>query len=215
MKAKDPQRGRKRNDAPETAPERGWRLFLAVPLTEAVAAQVASLTSDLATLNWPVRWVRPEAAHITLHFLGDTAPERAELLRLALPAAVASISSFSLTTAQLGVFPNSRRPRVIWLGLDDPAHRLAQVHEALASTLRSLGFPVEDRRFSPHITLGRVREAPATDAERLAASVQHHLTRQSELLSPLPLPVNEVILFRSVLSRDGARYTPLVHAKFA
>lgn len=187
-------------------------MFVAVPLPAAVADQVAEVTADLATTRWPVRWVGTEAAHITLHFLGNTAPERAELLRLALPAAVARLRPFVVTTAQLGVFPNPRRPRVIWLGLNDPNRQLEQLHDELGRALQGLDFPVESRRFSPHITLGRVRDIPDSEVVSLASGVQQRLAQRSSSLPSLSLPVDEVILYRSFLSRDGARYQPIVQA---
>src|SRR5262245_56973205 len=87
-----------------------WRSFLAVTLPPDARNLVASMGAELAREGWPVRWSAAEAAHLTLHFLGEIDPERAELLRLALPEVVAAHQSFTLRTATLGVFPNFRRP---------------------------------------------------------------------------------------------------------
>jgi len=186
------------------AADAAHRLFLAVPLPAPVQGRVADLSAALADNDWPVRWVNPTGSHLTLHFLGDTAPERAALLRLALPAVVARHPAFALRTAGLGVFPNARRPRVIWLGLHGPAHRLEALHRDLGTLLRNTGFPIDDGQFSPHVTLGRVRD----DAGReLAAAIAARLDNESALAdSPLPVSVAEVVLYRSILAKQGARY---------
>src|SRR5687768_5360717 len=87
-----------------SAPGSPWRLFVAVPLPEPVRELVRETTEGLAAEGWPVRWVAAEAAHLTLHFLGATEPERAELLRLALAPVVERHVAFELRTAGLGVF---------------------------------------------------------------------------------------------------------------
>jgi 2'-5' RNA ligase len=197
---------------PAESVDTAWRLFVAVPLPPTVTAFVGEVVRELRQEPWPVRWVAPEGAHITLHFLGDTDPARAELLRLALGPVVAGHPAFALRTADLGAFPSIKRPRVLWLGLWGPAHRLASLHAAIGETLAAYEFDIEEReQFHPHITLGRVRggrEGAARDLpavirrrfEDLAASgeVSHH--------TPVPLPINEIHLMRSHLSHEGARY---------
>lgn len=206
------------------APDAGWRLFVAVPLPPPVRELIAALTAELAAEGWPVRWVAAEGAHLTLHFLGETTPERAELLRLALPPVVARHAPFALRTAGLGVFPNLRRPRVLWLGLHGPAHRVEALQRDLGDTLRRLAFPIEAGPFHPHLTLGRVRnrgtpafplrDLPDAIRRRLAgamgdaAAVRTDDARRAPVAtpSPRPLPVDEVQLVRSHLGPGGARY---------
>lgn len=198
-----------------------WRLFLAVPVPAEVRELVASITSQLAEWNWPVRWVAAGGAHLTLHFLGDTAPERAELLRLALPPVVAQHQRFSLRTAGLGVFPNQRRPRVLWVGLHGPVHRLETLQQALGVTLRDLDFAADEGEFHPHITLGRVRNTgtPEVPLRELPELVRQLLASRGidapEAPSPRPIPVNEVELVRSHLSRAGARYETIARFPLA
>jgi len=184
-----------------------WRLFLAVPLPPPVTALVDRLVRDLAAEDWPVRWVAPETAHITLHFLGDTSPERAELLRLALSPVVTRHPAFDLRTAGLGVFPSRRHPRVLWLGLHGPAHRLESLHRDLDGALRGLDFTVEEGQFHPHITLGRVRAAPSDAGRAFAAAIARHL--DTPAATPVTLPIREVLLVRSFLSHRGARHEPI------
>ncbi len=198
-----------------------WRLFVAVPLPPPVHELIGSLTAELAAEGWPVRWVAPEGAHLTLHFLGDTAPERVELLRLALPPVVARHAPFDLRTAGLGVFPNARRPRVLWLGLHGPAHRLEALHQDLGSALRALDFPVEDGPYHPHVTLGRVRNTGTPDfpLRDLPEAVRRHLARAgeggTEVPPARPLPIRQVELVRSHLGSGGARYETIGNSPLA
>ncbi len=210
MSPRRPPRERPPNpDAVESA----WRLFLAVPLPPPVTARVDDLVRELAAASWPVRWVAPETAHVTLHFLGDTAPERAELLRLALPGVVARHAAFDLRTAGLGVFPNRRRPRVLWVGLHGPTHRLETLQRDLGDTLRGLGFTVEDGPYHPHVTLGRLRDVGGQQGRELAEAIGRRLDADAHAEapsgSPVPLPVREVLLIRSFLSHRGARHEPI------
>lgn len=196
-------------------------MFLAVPVPTEVRELVAGLTDELAGKDWPVRWVAADSAHLTLHFLGDTSPERAELLRLALPGVVARHVRFNLRTAGLGVFPNQRRPRVLWLGLHGPVHRLETLQRAIGTSLRELDSPVEEGEFHPHITLGRVRNSgtPSMPLRDLPEAIHDVLARRGinapDAPAPRPLLVTEVVLIRSHLSHAGARYETLARFPLA
>lgn len=206
--------------APSAAANR-WRLFLAVPLPDPVRAVVAALTAEFAAEGWPVRWVDADGAHLTLHFLGEMAPERAALIRLALPAVAARHRCFDLRTNGLGVFPNARRPRVIWLGLHGPAHRLATLHRDLGETLAELEMAVDAKPLHPHITLGRVRNqgSAAFPLRDLPDALKGRLADAGpEAVPPppsQPLPVREIVLVRSHLEREGARYETLARYPLA
>lgn len=199
-----------------TSIEAMWRLFIAVPMPPPATALVEEIVAELAAEAWPVRWIAAESAHLTLHFLGDTEPERAELLRLGLRGAVARHTAFTLQIGNLGVFPDERRPRVIWLGLQGQTQRLVALHADLAATLQSLGFPIEDRALRPHITLGRVRDNPPPDLpEALRRRLHSPALRERVTRAAAPLPVREVHLVRSFLSREGARHEPLARYSLA
>jgi 2'-5' RNA ligase len=183
-----------------------------VPLPPDAQALVAEQITSLEGLGWPVRWVQPETSHLTLHFLGDTVPERAELVRLALPGVVATHQPFDLRTAGFGVFPNFRRPRVLWLGLHGPAHRLESLQQDVGRTLTNLDFEDTSETYHPHITLGRVRN---NDGERvrlrdLPQAVKGQFVDAATGAAITPgnqvVPVREVLLMRSHLGREGARH---------
>lgn len=197
------------------AVDTSWRLFVAVPLPAPVIALVGALVRDFSEEDWPVRWVSPQTAHITLQFIGEVPPERAELLRMALPPVAAKHAAFRLRTADLGVFPNQRRPRVIWLGLYGPTHRLQTLQADLAATLRQFDFPADETDFHPHITLGRVRDVRDRPTRELPAAIQTRFTEEAAsgrvtAKHPLSVPIDEVVLYRSILSHQGPRYEPIV-----
>jgi RNA 2',3'-cyclic 3'-phosphodiesterase len=192
-----------------------WRLFLAVRLDPDVQRLVAEEIAALTAEGWPVRWVQPETSHLTLHFLGETERERAELVRLALPDVVAAHAPFDLRTATLGVFPNFRRPRVLWLGLHGPVHRLQTLQKDVGGALQGLGFTVGDEPYHPHITLGRVRNdyGERVRLRDLPDAVKNRFVERESgaAVSPpsLPVPVREVVLMRSHLGKAGARHEPI------
>src|SRR5680860_30767 len=199
---------------PSETVDSNQRLFLAVPLPDGVVELVDTVTKRLEREEWPVRWTAPGNAHVTLHFLGEVEPERAQLLRLSLSATVALHERFNLRTADLGVFPNMKRPRIIWLGLYGPAHRLHTLRNEIGELLESFEFELDDKEFHPHITLGRVRDARKSRIRDLPASIRARLelaasTGEVTHKNPLPVPVNEVLLVRSHLETDGPRYEVL------
>ena len=214
MPPRKPRPPKVRPPAPD-AVDAPWRLFLAVSLDQDVQRLIAEEISALSEEGWPVRWVQPETSHLTLHFLGETQRERAELVRLALPDIIAAHAPFALRTAALGVFPNFRRPRVLWLGLHGPVHRLQTLQKDIGGALQGLGFAADDEPYHPHITLGRVRN---DDGERVrlrdlpdAVKVRFVDRESGAAVSPpaLPVPVRDVVLMRSHLGKAGARHEPI------
>lgn len=201
---------RKERPAPETV-DTDWRLFLAVPMPSEVHDRIRTLIDRLQPNDWPIRWIDPDNAHMTLHFLGDTPPEQAAILQMALPAIVGNHEAFDLRTAGLGVFPKLKRPRVLWLGLYGPAHRLESLFNELGDVLDEMQFPIEEKPFSPHITLGRVRTTQNVSIRNLSEQLRTAIDEMAEegLADPrksLPVPVEEVLLVRSHLDQDGPRY---------
>lgn len=200
-----------RERPPEEGVETPWRLFIAVPIPDDVRAFVTRIIGDLEGEDWPMRWVDPDGAHLTLHFLGDTPPENAELLRLALREPIEQHDAFDLRTADLGAFPAMKRPRVLWLGLWGPAHRLESIRDDVGTVLQSFDVELDDKPFHPHITLGRVRDTRNTRVRDLPAKIRAKydaLTERGIVTheKPIPFPVREVQLVRSHLNHEGARY---------
>lgn len=199
---------------PEITPDTPWRLFIAVPLPEAVREQMKYCIEDLSARDLPVRWSDPANGHLTLHFLGEIEPEMGELLRMTLGAATASHETFELRTAEPGAFPSMRRPRVLWLGLWGPTHRLESLYNDLGDFLDDFGIEIEDEPLHPHITLGRIRDTegvkvgtlPEQIHEAFAHLDKEHLAGKDHQVS---FPITEVQLIRSYLEQDGPRYEVL------
>lgn len=182
-----------------------WRLFVAVDLGAAARATLARAQDALRRRPFPVRWVEPAGAHLTVRFLGGVDAALAPALAVALRAAAGDHAPFALRTGGPGAFPNARNPRVLWLGLAGPLDRLAALHAATEAALAPLGFPPEGRAFRPHLTLGRARQGAAPrDWDGLAAAFA-----ALHDLPGAPLPVAALQLMRSELGPAGARYTTL------
>jgi 2'-5' RNA ligase len=185
------------------------RLFIAAPLPGNVLDHLGHLLDDLSSRELPVRWTATNGLHLTLHFIGETPPERAELLRMSFANLAPRGGSFRLRTGELGAFPNPKRPRVLWIGLEGQTDRLGTLHREIEVMLDRLDFPVETRGFRPHLTLGRARDSvdrlfPYQIGEAFkSASVREIVS------APVEFTVSEVRLYRSHLERSGARYETL------
>jgi 2'-5' RNA ligase len=130
---------------------------------------------------------------------------------MTLPEVVARHERFDLRTADLGVFPNMKRPRIIWLGLYGPAHRLHTLRDEIGALLEEYEFELEEKEFHPHITLGRVRDARKVRIRDLPGKIRARLelaasTGEVTHKKPIPVPVDEVLLIRSHLEPAGPRY---------
>lgn len=204
----------KKERPPEAIPDAPWRLFIAVPLPDDVRDQVRKIVEHLQPGEMPVRWIDPESGHLTLHFIGDTPPEMAELLRMSLGAAVSTHEPFYLRTAEPGTFPSIRRPRVLWLGLWGPAHRLEALYNDIGDFLDDFGIDIDDADFHPHITLGRVRATEGVKVGALPNEVRDAFeSLRTERLAgadaEVHFPITEVQLVLSHLEQDGARHEVL------
>jgi RNA 2',3'-cyclic 3'-phosphodiesterase len=170
------------------------RLFLAVPLTEPARAAIRAALATALPAGAPGRAVRPESWHLTLRFLGDTAPDQASRLAEVLSAAALG-PPFQLAFAWLGAFPRPDRAAVLWLGVATGAAELGALAAVVERSARDAGFPAERRPFSAHLTLSRIR--PPADVAPLVARPTG---------PPISMPVTEVVLFRSHLGGGPARY---------
>jgi 2'-5' RNA ligase len=177
------------------------RTFVAVDLPPAVKTQIGQLTDGLRSLGSMVRWVRDTSLHLTLKFLGEIPEEQLPKIYGGVERAVSGVSPFSLVLAGLGGFPNLSKPRVIWLGILRGGESLEKLHEAVDAQLAPCGFPREKRKFSPHLTIGRVRSSHGikTLLDRLPT-----IAFQSE-----EIPVAAVKIMRSQLKPTGAEYSAL------
>ncbi|GAB4484782.1 MAG: RNA 2',3'-cyclic phosphodiesterase [Thermodesulfovibrionales bacterium] len=131
------------------------RCFIAVPMPEPVISAIRPLLGKLARSGADVTWVPPENIHLTLKFLGETDEASLSRLKAALEKKVASCRPFCITIAGVGYFPSEKRPRVVWIGCGNGA--ADGLHRAVEAAAAEAGFAPEERPFSAHLTIGRVR----------------------------------------------------------
>ncbi len=141
-----------------TAPLETWRLFLAIPLPAEVQAELELLQNRLQRpLGSVIRWVRPAQIHLTLRFLGNVTPGQVAPLEEALRSAPAG-PRLNLCLGEPGSFPDPRRPRVIFIGLQGDLAGLENLQQQISQASQPWGDNHEQRAFKPHLTLGRTRE---------------------------------------------------------
>lgn len=196
--------GRKRLSMTETL-----RLFIAIDLSAEVKTLLGELQAQLRQHTDAVRWSDPAGTHLTLKFLGSTPATRLDAIVEGLRRVVTSHAAFQLETTGLGVFPNARRPRVLWLGISGDLPALQELQSEVELQIAPLGFPTEDRAFSPHLTLGRSVKDPAPAQ---LASIRHAL-EQTKAPPAIKWDVSEVVLMRSELLPRGPRYTAVEHMR--
>jgi 2'-5' RNA ligase len=175
------------------------RTFVCIEIPEAVKERIAELQRELKQIEAQVSWVKPANIHLTVKFLGPVAPSRIAGIRQAVERAVRSCSPFEVEVAGTGCFPSPRNPKVLWVGLSHVPNQLLQLQQSVEDELARAGFPRESKRFSPHLTIGRVRSPRGASAvaERLIASA----------FDPLAFSATQVIVMRSDLNPSGSVYT--------
>ena len=181
------------------------RLFVALEITTAVRENLAALIDELrkadaASSKSRARWVRAENLHVTLKFIGHVDAGKLDAIRAAL-VGVRSDAPVELRFRGLGFFPNERRPRVLWVGVEGSPNLVVLAGE-LDVRLSELGIPRETRDFSPHLTLARFD--PPGISESLRAAAQKHLAREFGSVR-----TGEFHLFESKTRPTGAEYTRL------
>lgn len=182
------------------------RCFIAIELTEEVKRGLKTIQAQLKSGGqFPVKWVDPYGIHLTLKFLGNVAEDRLGEITAAMEEASHGVSPFQLEVRELGVFPNPRRVQVAWVGVGGEVEKLGTLQQRLESGLEGLGFAPENRRFTPHLTLARVRDqASADERERFG-----QLIADTGFEAGYSLPVEAINLMRSQLTREGAIYSRL------
>ena len=148
------------------------RAFIAIELTAEIQKRLDEISAAFKQqLNGvPVRWVSAGNIHLTLKFLGDVSVANLKLLTDILKTETAAHRPFEVSVGGAGAFPNNRRPRVIWVGVEAPPD-LAVVQSSVETAMARLGYPREDRPFSPHLTLGRVSRNATSDDTRAITKV--------------------------------------------
>lgn len=178
------------------------RCFIAVNLPGAIKQALMELIGDLKRANsdQPVKWVRPEGLHLTLHFLGYLADRMVEKVKQLLTDQTAQATSFKLKFGQINAFPNLTRPRVIFVECQEiNGQNLVTLQKNIGRDLEKIGIKIDKRPWHAHLTLARIK-GPCKFSTR---------SRSVKSWQDLHFKVDSVELMESQLRRDGARYSVL------
>lgn len=178
------------------------RSFVAIALPPALIDEVSATVDELKRLGIHASFSKPGSVHLTLKFLGDV--EETDITSIA--AALAQIASeqhpFDLEAQGIGVFPNRHSPRVVWMGISTAGAQLRNLQQAVERSLEPVGFPLERRPFSPHLTLARVKSRANLDwLSRFVAD--------NEKASFGSFSIDAFHLYQSILRPEGAEYRRL------
>jgi len=178
------------------------RAFIAVTLDSKVIDQIAAASNQLRPEITGVRWVTPANFHLTLKFLGSIDDAAIEPIGATLREQLRLFPRFTINAKGLGVFPGPKRPRVLWVGLT--GDRLVSLASRVESALRPLGFTPEGRKFTPHLTIGRWRDADRAP-KSLGRQLENWQARDFGTSN-----VESVKLIQSMLKPEGASYNYLI-----
>jgi len=184
------------------------RSFVAIEIPGEVKTFLSDMSRRLKGFGGDVRWTRPEGIHITLKFLGNINPDLVGDLRDALTPVCARQMPFALSVLGTGGFPDMRRPRVLWAGLNDPDQALVPLAAQVDSALEPLGIAREKRPFNPHLTLARFKSL------KRSSDLIQAVTRMAGIEGPA-FTAHEATLFQSILRPTGAEYTALCRFPFS
>ncbi len=178
------------------------RSFVAIELPDNIKNQIESYIFELRKFSPKQKWIKKESLHITLKFLGNQSPQKVENVIISLMPLGDHCKPFEIAIKNLGAFPNQHKPRVIWLGIKAvPSELFFQTHTWIEDQLDRIGFEKEQRKFSPHLTLARIKFP--IDSSRLWEFVRENPFRAQSFY------VNEIVLMRSILKSSGAEYSQI------
>lgn len=177
------------------------RCFIAIDLPELLKQSLDEVVHQLKPLSRDVRWVPAGNLHLTLKFLGEVADAKIPAIAERLEEITATGAPFSLAVSGTGAFPDERRPHVLWAGVSVPPPLLALQSE-VDETMAGLGFPKEQRRYAPHLTIGRVK-----GMQGMAELMSRFHTFQNVFFGSIE--VHEIVLMQSITKPSGAVYAKL------
>jgi RNA 2',3'-cyclic 3'-phosphodiesterase len=177
------------------------RLFVAMDTPAAVKSEIANVQNQLRETDADIRWEPPEKLHLTIKFLGSTPPDLVAPITVTLHTIAAKIPPLTVLYRSLGHFPKRGDPRILWIGMEEETGGLMMLQENIDTEMAALGFAREDRRFHPHVTIGRIRSTRRMPS--LLRTVET-LTFQCQ-----PVVVTSIDLINSDLKPEGSVYTTL------
>lgn len=183
-------------------PSDAIRAFIAVPLPDAIRFFLGKIQSELKISGIKAAWPNPDTFHLTLKFLGPVSRDRLRSVQTVMERFSGYCPNLFLTVGRIGVFPDVRNPRVVWAGIGGQTRRLTHLFRDLDRALCSLDFSGQPRRFSPHITLGRIKS-------RESPGVMIPLLKRFENIRPKEFKAAGLVLYQSRLTSEGAIHTRL------
>ena len=187
--------------------DKNIRAFLAIEPPENILQAMFRLQEKLKReISGRISWTKPQGQHLTLKFFGDISTEDVKNICTAVQNRIVSESKLNLKIEKMGIFPDARRPRVLWCGVTGDTEKLSIIQKQLDSDFAGIGFPREDRPFQAHLTLGRIKDS------RGLTGISEVLIKNSSFAAG-EFNCTELILFQSRLTPQGAIYTKL--AEFA
>ena len=177
------------------------RSFIAVKILETnVLSRIEDIQNRLTSTGARIKLVEPENIHLTMKFLGDVSEEHIEDVKKGITEI--SFKPFIMSLENVGVFPNLKRPRTIWAGINQGVDSLTSIHKTIDSRLSELGFQKDNRKFNPHVTIGRVRSLQNIDAF-VRCLMNNANISFGEIL------VDRIFLMKSILTNRGPIYSNL------
>ena len=175
------------------------RTFIAIDLEPEIKCSLTNLLSDLKKTGDKIKWAKKQSMHLTLKFLGEISRDKMTEIESVLERLSNKFSSFQLILKGTGTFPpKSKKPRILWIGIEE-CSRLNDFQSELETSLEKVGFPIENRKFRPHLTLGRVKKPENLDS-LLSLYDRHKESDFGEMV------VNKITFFKSILKPEGAEY---------
>jgi 2'-5' RNA ligase len=181
----------------------GIRSFLAFELPPEIREQIGEISRELRKSTLPARWVREENIHLTIVFLGSIEETVVEDLKESVGSVVQHFTGFTASLSRLGVFPNWRKPRVLWIGLEGDIAGLSRLRDELQDALTVFGIRKETRPFRSHLTLGRFKDRLGDHQELQGILDRYHH------IPGTPCSLDELVLFKSKLKPSGPVYTKM------
>ncbi len=182
------------------------RIFIALDIDEAIRHRIARFIDGVRGFAPDARWVRPESLHITLKFIGETAPENMDQIKEALKAVEAHAIEMNIRGS--GFFPGAKSPRVFWLGIE-AGPSLAALASTVDDRVASLGIAKQDHPFSPHLTLARGGGGSRSPRSKMDG-FKRGFQRLEEKLAALPVP--ESSISGRIAVREAGRLYPVIAA---
>ena len=182
------------------------RSFIAIELPGELKQALAELQRRFKSAgSLPVKWVEPSNIHLTIKFLGDIDAGSPDKIIKALNEAVSSSKPFNIEVRGLGVFPNMNRIQIIWVGLYGELEKLGQLQKNIEAGLKPLGYPSENRPFTPHLTLARVRDFARPEERQQLGQLISTASFEGKYI----INITSINLMKSQLTPEGPIYSKL------